>query len=376
MPYNGDFIKRHAEAASIFENITVIYVVKDADGIITKSVHTETEQRNRLTEIIIYYYVPPKRIKIIEKISSVKKYRSLYKEAIRKYIAENGKPDVLHVTMGMQVAPVALWFTRSTGVPYVVTEHWTGFLEEAIEKFSMLPFYLRQSWNKLIRRAAGTSAVSKYLADRLAHYFPKKRTVVIPNVVNKEIFRFIDINEAGKQVFLHVSGLDAFKNPLLILSAFKRFNNENPGSILNIIGSVKKEIIEAAKQMGLEKSVFFYPEMPQKELAGFMQKSDALILYSRYETFGCVIIEANACGIPVIVSDIPVFHETITEGENGVFAGVEDAELLARKMKWVVENKTHFKKAAIANNAILKYGYSAVGKQFSDWYDKILLKGL
>jgi glycosyltransferase involved in cell wall biosynthesis len=96
-------------------------------------------------------------------------------------------------------------------------------------------------------------------------------------------------------------------------------------------------------------------------------------LYSSYETFGCVIIEANACGIPVIVSDIPVFHETVTEGINGTFAKKNNPQALAEKMIEVINARASFNSNSIAGTSS-KYSYEKIGRQFSDWYNEILSK--
>lgn len=372
MPYNGDFIKRHAEAVSLFEDITVIHVVRDTAGQVTKSVHTETKKQNNLTEVIIYYYVPSRQIEFLEKIISFRKYKSVYKAAIRNHINENGKPDLVHVHMGMQPATVALWLNKNLQVPIIVTEHWTGFLKEAVERFSMLPFYVRRQWQRLIKKAASVSVVSEYLGKGMTSLFSSDNIKIFPNVVNDVVFKYSIKKQNENPVFLHVSGLDDFKNPLLILEALKNFHTEYPGATMNIIGSTRKEIIEKAAEMNLQDVVFFYPEMPQSELCEYMSKADALILYSKYETFGCVIIEANACGTPVIVSDIPVFHETVAAGVNGVFAGKENVQLLLEKMKWVIGNRSQFNGNAISQTALSKYGYKTVGKQFSDWYREIV----
>lgn len=75
---------------------------------------------------------------------------------------------------------------------------------------------------------------------------------------------------------------------------------------------------------------FLYEEMSQESLVKFLQPATALILVSSYETFGCVLIEANACGVPVIVSDIPVFHETVKQEVNGVFTKLNDSNHLGK----------------------------------------------
>ncbi|MBI5857076.1 MAG: glycosyltransferase [Sphingobacteriales bacterium] len=372
-PFNGDFIKRHAEAMSLFENVTVIYAVRDERGIITRSIHKEEKQSGRLTEIIIYYYITPLKVKIIEKFFSFVKFRSIYKSVIGSFLNETGNPDLVHVHMGMRVASLATWLNRKTGAPLVVTEHWSGFLAQAEKKFTDLPVYLKNPWKKLIRNAAGISVVSKFLAKGLSDLFPQLGPEIIPNVVNEKIFNPIPERKNNNPVFLHVSGLDDLKNPILILKAFRKTRLHHSGAKLIVIGSQRKEITDASVQMGIGDAVQFLPEIPQDQLADFMRLCDALILYSRYETFGCVIIEANACGIPVIVSDIPVFHETVKEGENGIFAGTENPDLLAEKMKWVIENKKHFNSMLMADKTISKYGYATVGRQFSDWYNKILV---
>src|SRR5690606_34231878 len=106
-------------------------------------------------------------------------------------------------------------------------------------------------------------------------------------------------------------------NPVEILQAFQMLKKDIPAARLAVFGSVKQEIVNKAAALGLADAVSFHPEVAQSVLAEQMNKSAALILYSSYETFGCVIIEANACGVPVIASDIPVFHETVADTVNG-----------------------------------------------------------
>lgn len=96
-----------------------------------------------------------------------------------------------------------------------------------------------------------------------------------------------------------------------------------------------------------------------------------MILYSRFETFGCVLIEANACGIPVIVSNLQVFHEIVDEGVNGVFVEGENPAALAEKLKQFILQMNTFDKTAIARFTAEKYNYKRVGQQFLDFYKKI-----
>ena len=102
-----------------------------------------------------------------------------------------------------------------------------------------------------------------------------------------------------------------------------------------------------------------------------MQQSDALLLYSRFETFGCVIIEANAVGIPVIVSELPVFHELIIENQNGHFVEADNSNALADKLIEFSKSKNSFDKNQIVQSTG-KYGFSNVATQFDKLYRQLL----
>ncbi len=372
-PFNGDFIKRHAEAVSLYEEVQVIYVVRDEHGVLTKDILKEEHTKGILRETIIYYYCGKTAIPFLDKYFSNKKYQRVYKQAVQEYFSKNGKPGIVHVHVGMKAGMIAGWLKEEMNIPYVVSEHWTGFLSEAKERYSSLPGYYRSQWKKVMRQADGWSAVSRYLANALEKEFLGTNGRVIPNVVDTRVFNPENARPQTDQ-FIHISGLASFKNPMQLLQGFTQVINEYPSAKLGIWGSAKKEIVNLAIEFHLEDHVSFHDEGPQSKLADEIKKSNALILYSDYETFGCVVIEANACGVPVIVSDIPVFHETVNEGINGCFVKPNDPTALADKIKAVLKEQHVFDRPSIAAKAARTYSYEIVGKQFSNWYREILEK--
>jgi glycosyltransferase involved in cell wall biosynthesis len=369
-PFNGDFIKRHAEAVSLSEKVQVIFVIRDSAGAVTNDELTEESVNDKLSETIIYYYSPRYPF-FFDKLFSERKYRKLYKQAVTKYIQKNGKPDMVHVHVAMKAGSIALWMKRTMAIPFVVSEHWSGFLDEARERFDQLPFYFRSLWKKIMRRADGCSTVSQYLANAVKRKFPFTEAAIIPNVVDTAIFYPAEV-EKKELKFIHISGLDELKNPKEIMEAFKIVLDKYPDAVLEVFGSTKKEIVRFSDGLQLTDKVRFHEEVPQQLLAKELNQSVALILYSSYETFGCVLIEANACGVPVIVSDIPVFHENIQESVNGFFVKPHDPAALAGKMIWAIENRPLIDSRAVATMTGSKFSYSKVGEQFSNWYKDIL----
>lgn len=370
MPFNGDFIKRHAEAVSLYDDIRVIHVVRDIKGIITKDVVMEESGKNGLNEKIIYYYTPSFWVSLVDKYWSELKYRRLYKQAVTDYVRKSGTPDLVHVHVGMKAGTIARWLKKKKKIPYVISEHWSGFLPEADEKISDQPVYLRSLWKKVMAGASDFSAVSAHLANAIQQQFGIKKISVIPNVVNTSVF-YPATKVSNNLRFIHISGLEELKKPKTIIEAFAIVKRAYPSAVLDIFGPGEKQLKDLATELQAEPNIHFHSEIPQQQLAEFIRQSLALVLYSSYETFGCVIIEANACGIPVVLSDIPVFHETVTEGINGIFVRPNDPGALAERMIEMIKTRASFNSQAIAS-ASSKYGYEKVGKQFSDWYTEIL----
>ena len=365
-PYDGDFIKRHAEATSLFEDVNVIFLKKDEKGLLTKTVLVEENQSGRLHETIIYYHVP-KRFALLDKIFSATRYRRLYQQAINNYLEKNGRPGIIHVHVGMKAGLAALWLSKKIDVPIVLTEHWTGFLKEADDRFEQLPGYYQRAWKKVASAAQSISLVSDHLLKSWSSFMPGKNLRVIPNVVNTSIFNYQPTTGISKARFMHISGLDERKNPGMMLEAFKLVRNQYPDAELEIFGNTNSGVHSSTQQPGVRMN----EEVPQHVLADKMRDATAVLLYSRCETFGCVIIEAQATGIPVIVSDIPVFHETVQQSENGIFARAEDPAALAEAMIQMIRQRSTFDGRAISQQAHALYSYEVVGKKISDWYQEM-----
>lgn len=372
-PLNADFIQRHARAVSLYHEVDTIFVVRDAEGKVTKSVKEETIREDQLTQHIIYYYSRRMAIPVADRFFSQLKYDRLFKKHIRQYIREKGLPSLVHLHVGMKAGLLAMWMKRTYKTPYIITEHWTGFLPEAAERFEGLSSYLQKKWKQLLAGASGISVVSAYLGRHLSSLPVSMPPVkIIPNVVDTTIFYPVKKEKRDITQFIHVSGLGFQKNPEAILEAFAKVKKINPSFRLTIFGPYNERIISLVKEAGLSAQVNLQTEVPQQELAHSVQRADALILYSRYETFGCVVIEAQASGVPVIVSDIAVMQELVRDGKNGILVKQYDPSALAGKILWFMENQEIFDKAGIAEESAARYNYAITGKTFSDWYASLI----
>lgn len=370
-PLSGDFLKRHAEAVSLYAEVHVIHVIRDAEGIVTKDVWVEETGNGNLKETIVYYGNRFSKWGVYDKLLSERKYRKLFKQQAVKSIAAK-KPALVHVHIGMKAGVIALWLKTKQNIPYIVSEQWTGILKEASDSFDDKPLYWRLTWKKIVQQADGLTAVSAYLAEAIKNRFGVADCRVIPNVVDTSIFYHIPEQKREQQNFIHISTLVDFKNPFLILEAFGLVAKEYPGVKLTVVGPFREDIVRWIRENNCEKNISLISEMPQLQLVEYIRRSAALVLFSKYETFGCVLIEATACGIPVIASDIPVIRETIHEGANGMFAAKDDSAALAETLKKYIAGNIVFDAEQLALETKRKYSYDVIGKQFYDLYQAVL----
>lgn len=365
--FGGDFIQRHVKAIASVRRQFVIYVVKDEFAAITNDVSVNINEAGLYTEKIIYYHVRKTGMIAIDKILSQVKSNRLYHEALKKYIEANGIPQLIHVHVSLKAGLVALWAKNKWSIPFIISEHWSVFLPEANYKVKDLPMFQQWAIKKILKSASGLSVVSAQLGRAIADKYTSPSHVVIPNVVDHAIFLpGYDIKDTGAH-FIHASSMLYEKNIEGILTAFHILNEKKIDCSLSIYGPAPARIKQLSKELGLGDVVVFGGEVSQGILSEKMQESAALVLYSRFETFGCVIIEANATGIPVIVSDLPVFHETVEEGVNGFFVQGERPDLLAEKISQFVAQKSKLDKASIIKTSE-KYSYKAVAAKFEKLY--------
>lgn len=373
-PLTGDFIERHAKAASSRYSVSVIHVLKERVPVISEKVFREKRVYNsRCQAIITYYKVPVYKLRWVSRVIAAYFFLKHFISEANLYISQNGKPELVHVHVCMKAGLIALWLKWVHHIPYVITEHWTGFCPGARPNFDEQNLAYRFCWRMIMKEASGCSTVSDYLGLALKSRLKTLEYMVIPNVVDTEIFRQHSSAESDLFRFIHVSTLNYQKNIAQIFEAIKILSVlTNKKFQLTIYGPEKPELFRLAKELNIENKIVFKNESSQPELAKDMQQCGALILYSLYETFGCVIIEANACGLPVIVSDIPVFHENVLGNVTGVFVPLNQPPRLAGELLKMMNDRTLFNETAIIDITKKKYSFEAVAALFDAFYDRAL----
>lgn len=363
-PYAGDFIRRHAMAVSQFVPVTV-YACFGHDGV----EKTEVNSNGQLTEVITYFNHFKIGIEKADKLIFWSRWYRILKNLLIKHEKERGKPAILHSHIILNAGWLGLWAKKKWGIPFIVTEHWAGYMNGFTNGFDAYNSWSKLKCREIIRQAAVVTGVSDALIAQLKNIEPKGNFVRWANVVNEKIFYYepnIVVNKIP--TFIHVSTLTWQKNIVGILTALKIVKTQYPTVLLKIAGPVTDILKSHVLRIGIQNNVQWLGEMDQEKLVNHFRMADALILFSDYESFGCVVIEANATGIPVIVSNLEPLQELVQHGYNGFVAEQGNVNSLSAAMVAIIDIKYTFNKGDISSNTLALFAYPIIGRIMLDLY--------
>lgn len=366
-PFNGDFIQRHAAAAALYNDIYVIHVAGDASARTTVTEHV-INQSGGLTEHIIYY---KRSASFWGKLKSHLRWLALSKQAIRRYIIEIGKPDLVHVHVPVKAGIAGLWINRNYKIPYAITEHWGIYNNVEIHNYESKSATFKKYSEKIFDKAAAFISVSSFLAEGVNRLVTKKEYEIVPNVVDTSLFYYKE-KPPSPFCFIHVSNMVPLKNANGILKAFKLLLQQQKNVRMVMIGDTDDFIRNFAKKLELpETHLFFRGEISYEQVARAMQEADCLILFSNIENSPCVIGEALCCGLPVIATAVGGIPELISEN-NALLVEAKDEPALAAAFQKMMNNYAAYNRKKIAEDAIGKFSYPVIGKKLDMIYSSIL----
>jgi glycosyltransferase involved in cell wall biosynthesis len=159
---------------------------------------------------------------------------------------------------------------------------------------------------------------------------PPERVHCVPLGVEVDLFSPPEAPAGEGTTFVFAGAASRVKGLDLLLEAFARVHSAEPETRLLVIGSAG----DASSLLGppVPAGVTVLGPLPQAEVAARFAAADCLVLPSRNESFGMVVPEALAAGLPVLVSDRAGAAELVQEGKNGWVVPAGDAGALAERM--------------------------------------------
>ncbi len=364
-PMFGLFVQRHAEAAALFNDITVIYCQQTTDNGQQTSSKEKFEivrtLENNVDTIRVYYKKPKNKIQ-----SLLRFYRA--NMMALKIGRDKSRPyDLIHVHILTRLGVIAWIQKKLHKTPYIITEHWSRYLPG-----NDFGGFLRKLFTKIVVRNAETiTTVTENLAIAMKkHELKNDNYVVLPNVVNLDMFHISEKNNNPCKI-IHISCFeDKSKNISGLLESLKIIDDKGIDFQCKFIGEgMDLELMkEKAKELQLINKVSFTGLLQGQALADELSSGDFLVLSSNYENMPVVILEALASGLPVVSTNVGGIKEMIDD-TKGILVEPRNKEALAEAMIKMIETHKNYDANYLRNSVIEKYGYESVGRFLSRLYN-------
>lgn len=270
---------------------------------------------------------------------------TIYK--VTKLIKEN-RIDIIHAH-GTKGALAILIPSLLTKTKFIYTVHSFSFHPG----INYLSYIIRKQIEKLITLfATFIIFVSKTDFEKANFVNPNKK-VLIPNAIDTN--RFCPYNDKSLRnkfgftendfVIALIGRITFQKNPFFAIEIIEKLNSPRENSSNNLQfkllvvgeGELKESLIKRVKERSLEKFVKFIDFRPDVEY--ILNSIDCLILPSIWEGMPYILLEAMACAVPVVASNLKSIEEVITSGENGFCEDTKDIDNFVKMIKDLASNK-------------------------------------
>lgn len=368
--YHGDFIERQAKAVSSQVPLYVIHVqLIDDDALEEGTQHAFSEGKNYAQHIV---YVKRSFVKSVSRITDHIRYIYAMKKAVARFIKMYGLPQLVHVHIPIKAGTVAVWLQKKYQLPFIVSEHYGIYNEEAPDKFASRHISFQHRTKRVIAAANELLVVSNNLGEGIQKYVVEKPFKRVLNVVNQQVF-FYTANVPKHNVFtwVHASTMDFAKNTEGIIRSFMKLYQANSSCQLILAGLRTPQVQGLLHQLGNPNCIKYVGMVSQNELAEIFQKSHAFVLFSRFENMPCVVLEALSCGLPVVATNVGGLPELITT-ENGMLVPSENEAELLNAMQSVMNKYMEYSAEEISQNVLAECSFPAIAQQMVQIYQPYL----
>ena len=292
-------------------------------------------------------------------------------QTANRYIATHGMPDILHSQNFFYAGLAGIRIAQKNWLPHILTEHSSLFLDD------MRKDKVRVLQEKLPQIPCSLT-VSTALADRIKFYVPEQAIQVVGNIVNTDFF------SPGKNkkpqhpfTFTIAANFDSNKNIGVTLRAFQQAfaGKEDFRLIVCGNGPEKGNLMALSEKMGLHKQVEFINFLPREKLISLYRRSNVVVSSSNNETFGLTLVEAMACGVPIISTRSGGPQDFITD-KVGLLVSRGNVEEMSEAMIEIHRKYRTYDPEKIRAHCIQNYSEGAIVNKLESIYSEIINRNL
>jgi phosphatidylinositol alpha-mannosyltransferase len=279
------------------------------------------------------------------------------------------RPDVVHVHEPFTPS-TGMWATLTADAPVVATFH------SGVER-SRLYDLGAPVLHRVARRVSVRIAVSR-VAQRAAGERVGGGFEIVPNGIDVERFRAAEPADLGPGTkLLFVGRLDERKGFRTAVAAFASLAAERPDLRLIVVGDGPQRDAVAALAPAIRRLVTMLGAIANVDLPPFAAACD-LYLGTAVggESFGVVLVEAMAAGLPIVASDIPGYDEVLRDGVEGTMVPARDPLAVARAAANILDDPALAARMSVAaRERAAAFDWSVVAARIEELYARAIARG-
>ena len=296
--------------------------------------------------------------------------------------------DIIHGHSGGSMSLIGLQIARVKGIPFVCTYHTllTSYTHYFFKGKIVTPRMIKIATKFIANLCDCVIAPSSRAMDELVSCGVEKPIKVLPSGIDLNYYKDIGkgfirnkikISQEVK-ILLYVGRLGKEKSVDFLLKAFKLIYEANSQMAFVIIGDgpEKNNLKNQAKELGIEKNVYFLGSINHMDIPKAYADSDLFVFASQTETQGLAIVEALASRVPVVAVKDNTLTDVVINEENGYLVE-KDSSIFAEKVIKILGNKQLYSKLSKgAGESVKGFSDEIVAKRLEDIYlDLIKEKG-
>ena len=284
-----------------------------------------------------------------------KRYKKFAITIFNKLLETHGLPDLVMIHSSLWAGGALGEILNKNDIPFVLTEHLKEFLiPNGFSTFQKNIIHNTYSMASQILLSSSPlkNAISKNFNTH------KSKLNILPNPVDENLFTLRKFpNNKPPFTIVCISLFRPEKRIDLVLESFNNLVHSGIKAKLKLIGDgpLKHEIENKIQKLGISDLVELPGYLPQKRIIDELHNSHFLVLPSDIETFGMVLVEAQACGLPVVATDCGGPKDIVT-AESGILVTPGSVSELAEGMKKLIRTFDKFDPSEIRNSVIQKFG--------------------
>jgi glycosyltransferase involved in cell wall biosynthesis len=252
--------------------------------------------------------------------------------------------DIVHIH-GLYRFPVtyAAWQARRARVPYLIRPH--GSLDPFLCKQSRYNLFLKRVYERLfdipnLNHAAAIHYTAQKEAQLTTFLGLRAKPVVVPNGIDWGSYKELPLRGAFRgslglsaqtPLVLFLGRINFKKGLDLLVPAFSRVVEQYPGARLAIVGpdneGYGRKVRQWCEEYGIMNKVFFVDYLGPEEVKQAYVDGEVFVLPSYTENFGMTVVEAMACGCPVVISDQVNIWREVQQEKAGLVVQLDPSKI-------------------------------------------------